>query len=380
MTAWRPQRFKAAAGKAGCEQNVVSHAVTVASHVLIRSPGVEPILSLRHLGHLTDTPYYRLRRLVRREDPEPYSVFRIRKRPLPNEKLRFRTIVVPSPWLMDLQRWLNVNVLEHVPPHPASVAFSRGNSVLEAAAPHCGARWLIKMDIKNFFESITERQVYRVFDDIGYEPLVAFELARLCTRVGNRTSRKYHQRYHSPWQAREISEYTNAFMGHLPQGAPTSPRVANLAARDLDKALSNLADARRFTYTRYADDLTFSTSKKIDRADVRPILGEISKIVSENGFSPNVAKTTVSSPGARKVVLGLLVDGEEPRLTREFKQRLRQHLYHLRKHGPAIHCLHNGNATPFGIRNHVLGLVMHARQIERPYGDACLQEFNSIGW
>jgi RNA-directed DNA polymerase len=83
---------------------------------------------------------------------------------------------------------LNANVLEHMSPHPASMAFSRGNSIRDAAAPHSGARWLIKMDIMNFFESVTERQVYRVFEDIGYEPLVAFELARLCTRLGARST------------------------------------------------------------------------------------------------------------------------------------------------------------------------------------------------
>jgi retron-type reverse transcriptase len=380
MTLWRSQPFQTAAKKDGREDQVVKNATKIATHLIRKSPGVEPILSLRHLGHLTGTPYNMLRSVVRRDEPEPYRIFRIRKRPLANEKLRFRTIVVPAQWLMELQRWLNVCILEHISPHSASMAFSRGNSIRDAAAPHCGARWLIKMDIMNFFESVTERQVFRVFEDIGYEPLVAFELARLCTRLGTRSTHAGHPRYRSSLNWMEIKDYSDPLMGQLPQGAPTSPRLANLVSRDLDKALTKLADERGFVYTRYADDLTFSSREALNRTAIKPIIGAISGIIGDNGFSPNVAKTTVSSPGARKIVLGLLIDGDEPRLSREFKQKLRQHLYYLREHGPVIHAGRNGNATTFGLRRHVFGLLQHARQIEPVYGNSCLEEFAKIQW
>ena len=169
-------------------------------------------------------------------------------------------------------------------------------------------------------------------------------------------------------------------MGHLPQGAPTSPKIANLVARDLDKALAKFADTQRLTYTRYADDLTFSTTNKLNRSGIPAIIGSVCGIIADHGFSPNTAKTAVSSPSARKIVLGLLVDQNEPRLTREFKLTLRQHLYYLGKYGPAAHASHNGNATTFGIRNHVLGLIQHARQIEPSFGEARLKEFEAIQW
>jgi RNA-directed DNA polymerase len=104
-------------------------------------------------------------------------------------------------------------------------------------------------------------------------------------------------------------------MGHLPQGAPTSPRIANLVARELDAALMVVAESHGLTYTRYADDLTFSTHQhNLNRSAVRDVIGKVCSAIAANGFTPNTAKTTVSPPGTRKIVLGLLVDRDKPRL------------------------------------------------------------------
>lgn len=279
---------------------------------------------------------------------------------------------------MDVQRWLNEHVLKHVKPHRASMAFSCGDSIKKAAEPHCGARWLIKMDLRNFFESVTERQVYVVYRSIGYQPLVAFELARLCTRVAR--SHWRHPRYISRWDWTEIGGYWHSPMGHLPQGAPTSPRIANLVACTLDEGLEKLAQTHGFVYTRYADDLTFSTDGSSSRVAVRSFVGNISESIAQAGFTPNQSKTTVSPPGSRKVVLGLLVDRDEPRLSREFKSQLRQHLYYLKSHGAAVHATRQGNATVFGLRRHVFGLIHHARQIEKDYGDRQLRSFSELNW
>jgi hypothetical protein len=378
MTYWRPQPFRTAAKAQGRDANVIAHAVATAQSLTKITPAAEPIFSLRHLAHLTSAPYAVLRGIVRRDTPAPYRVFKIHKRPLSGEPVRFRTIVVPDRTLMTLQRWLNANVLNHVTPHRASVAFSTGDSIRKAAERHCGVRWLIKMDLRNFFESVTERQIYEVFRGIGYQPLVAFELARLCTRVA--PSHWHLERYQAPWGWDTIEPYWKPLMGHLPQGAPTSPRLANLAARGLDEGLDGLAEAHGFTYSRYADDLSFSTQGSFSRAAARSLIGEISAKIGNAGFAPNEAKTTVVPPGARKTVLGLLVDGDEPRLPREFKARLRQHLYYMKRHGPAAHATRKGNATVFGLRRHVVGLIQHARQIEPAYGDAQLERFNNIAW
>ena len=101
-----------------------------------------------------------------------------------------------------------------------------------------------------------------------------------------------------------------------------------------------------------------------------------------HGLSPNQAKTQIIPPGARKIVLGLLVDGGSPRLTREFKSRLRMHLYYLNHSmiGPGKHAECRGFDSIIGLCAHVRGLIAHAQLVEPDYGEACLEEFNKIAW
>ena len=102
----------------------------------------------------------------------------------------------------------------------------------------------------------------------------------------------------------------------------------------------------------------------------------------KHGLAPNRAKTQIVPPGARKIVLGLLVDGESPRLCREFKSKLRMHLYYLNHSmiGPGGHAESRGFDSIIGLRAHVLGLIAHARLVEPDYGEARLGEFNNIAW
>jgi len=383
MANWRSQTFRTAAKKAGATNSVITNALAVARHLNNSTAGAPPIFTLRHLAHLTAARYDKLRALAARRGDEPYRLHRMLKRPLPGEPVRYRIIAVPSPWLMSTQRWINQNILMHVAPHKASRAFAPGCNLIKATEDHCAARWLIKIDLRNFFETVTESQVYRVFHEVGYQPLVAFELARICTRQGQVQSKRWHRRFRTKASRySQIPEYRTALQGHLPQGAPTSPMLANLVARSLDIALSTIAAKHGFVYTRYADDLAFSTEiETIDRLNVRALISVVYNAIAANGFTPNRAKTVVSPPGARKILLGLNISCDEPKLTREYKLALRQHLYYLRSKsvGPAAHAAHN-KATVYGLRNHVFGLIQHARQIERSYGDARAIEFNSVTW
>ncbi len=181
MGKWRPHIYRAAASKAEVDPSIVDAAIKAGKIVIAKNPDVPPIFSLGHLAHLSGAPYRYLREIVERQY-DPYSIFTIRKR---NVKSGFRTICVPPPPLMQLQRWLVEKVLNQGSPHTASTAFAPESSVLDAATPHVGCRWLIKVDIRNFFESISEIAAYRVFhEQFGFQKLVSFELARLCTRNG----------------------------------------------------------------------------------------------------------------------------------------------------------------------------------------------------
>ena len=322
-----------------------------------------------------------------REGDDPYREFTIRKRSIRGQRPRYRFIAVPEPSLLQTQTWIATAILNHVPCHAASTAFAPESRLFNAAARHCGARWMIKIDILDFFESITEIDVYRVFRERGYQPLMALELGRICTRL-----RDNHRDWSSPVPPRRRQKrtayghddiYPRTHLGVLPQGAPSSPMLANLAVRDLDEKLVLVASGFGLIYSRYADDLTFSTKdKSFGRARAHDVIGQIYQALGKRGLSPNRAKTVIASPGARKVVLGLLVDGPKPRLTREFRSRLRMHLHFVAdpKHGPRQHAKARGFSSVEGLRQHLLGLIAFAGQIDAVYADKCRALMRQANW
>lgn len=387
MTDWRPQRFRSQGKADGIDDKILDAAVAAGEAVIAVNPSLPPIFTLRHLAHLTDADYGILRKIVTRQFKEPYRIFRIRKRPRADGLPRFRVICAPDPTLLTVQRWLARNVLVHAKGkvHSASTAYAPGSTLVDAVRPHCGCRWLIKLDIKRFFESVTEVAAYRAYRSLGYQPLIAFELTRLSTRLGSLTSsrRRRHWYSNSAQERTCIQAYSFHRMGHLPQGAPTSPMLANLAMHSADQELTSWANKHGLIYTRYADDLIFSTAdKSFDRDKAAAVIRGVYRIVGRFGLSPNVAKTQVIPPRARKIVLGLLVDGKEPRLTREFKAGLRMHLHYLQhpSFGPARHAKIRGFAAVAGLRNHLLGLVAYATQIEPAYGSKVASELATVTW
>jgi RNA-directed DNA polymerase len=135
-----------------------------------------------------------------------------------------RLIESPSAPLRVLQRWILRNILDRLQTTSSSFGFERGSKLRLHAEEHAGARALLTVDIKNFFPSISIAQVTRVYRIAGYGSAAASILARLCT-----------------------------CRGALPQGSPSSPRLANLVCFRMDRRLSQFADRRGVVYTRYAD-------------------------------------------------------------------------------------------------------------------------------
>lgn len=370
-------------------EDVLANALAVADATTKVNTSLPPVFSLRHLAHLVDVDYGMLRSIVSRKNQTPYRLFRIRKRPSKSGERRFRVIAVPSPGLLKTQRWIAQNILAEGAPHVASVAFSKGDTLIAATEPHCGCRWLIKLDVRNFFESINEISAYRVFLSLGYQPLVSMELARICTRLRTSTWRGTSRWWVRWWHWSTILAYQvwrgdlGAQMGHLPQGAPTSPMLANLAMRDFDRVVTRIADEHGLIYTRYADDLTLSTQDPAyTRERCKTAIGKVYAAMGEFGLSPNAAKTQIVTPGARKIVLGLLVDGSKPKLPRSFKSAMRQHLYYLLhpEIGPVEHARNRGFSSVVGMRNHLFGLASFAAQIEPTYGANCLSELKKAEW
>lgn len=367
---------------------MIHAALTTADAIRSVNPALPPVFTLGHLASLTGSEYFQLRSVVRRDEPDPYRLFRIQKRPSFDGERRFRVITVPQPHLLRVQRWITQAILAKALPHQASVAFSKGNRLRDAAAVHCESSWLIKLDVTNFFESISEIAVYRVFRSLGYQPLISFEMTRLCTRLGGASLRKRGERWRVHLKSREIESYdvyrsfSGPRVGHLPQGAPTSPMLANLAMRSFDAEIERLAADHGLRYTRYADDLTLSTRGSFTRDEAAHVIGLAYDAMGRVGLSPNATKTRVTPPGSRKVVLGLLVDGEEPRLPRKFKETMRRHLHYLGRAdiGPVAHARARGFASTIGLRHHIEGLLSFAKQIEPLYAAECKRKFASVDW
>ena len=156
--------------------------------------------------------------------------------------------------------------------------------------------------------------------------------------------------------------------------------LSNLIMREADAEIEVIAKAAGVRYTRYSDDLTFSTLSNFDRDCAKKLIWKVHAVLRRMGLKVNPRKTTVVPPGGRKVVLGLLVDGAFPRLTREFRSILTQHLHYLEEHGPIEHAKQRGFDLLWGMYRHVKGLIDFANMVGSVYGKATLLKFNAVEW
>lgn len=233
---------------------------------------------------------------------------------VPKSSRGLRLIEEPKPFLKRLQRRILCGLLDRVPPHEASHGFRRGRNCAGAAAQHCSEAVVLCFDLRDFFPGLAVHRVYALFRALGYPAAVARNLAGLTTVVTPRevlATPGLDAR--DPLTAR-----------HLPQGAPTSPALANLLAHRLDCRLAGLARALDARYTRYADDLTFSG----DRHIAATLLRTVPQIVRDEGFHLNPAKTRVMPATARQTVTGLTVN-RHVNLPRPEYDRLKATLHHL---------------------------------------------------
>lgn len=243
-----------------------------------------------------------------------------------------RLLLVPKPRLREVQRRILRGILEKVPPHAAARGFRKGRGLVDHVLPHVGQRVVMTWDIEQFFPSIHYARVHRVFGRMGYPPKPARILALLCT------ARQAEERL--PWRRA------------LPQGAPTSPAISNLACRRLDARIDGLAKKFGARYTRYADDLAFSGDEKF-RKEMGRFIRRLSNIVSEEGYRPHRRKLWIMRSGGRQLVTGLVVN-RQPGVPREEADRLRAILHNAKKSG-SLASQNRANHNAF--RDHLLGRI-----------------------
>jgi RNA-directed DNA polymerase len=226
---------------------------------------------------------------------ESYCVYPLRR------GTKVRWIEAPKSILKRIQRDLLDHVLYGLPVTEHAHGFVPGRSIVTNARQHVGRHWVVTLDIKDFFPSITAGQVRAAIDGLGWDAECLIAVTTLLTR-----------------------------RGRLPQGAPTSPHVANLVARDLDHLLAARAAARGWDYTRYADDLTFSGDSSPDG-----LVEDVETLLWQHGFRSARRKTRLMPRDQRQEVTGLVVN-ERVRLPKPQRRRLRAMVYRAQHLGPEL--------------------------------------------
>ncbi len=226
-----------------------------------------------------------------------YRVYQVRKRSGGS-----RTIHHPSRELKALQRWLVSRVFRHLPVHEASTAYEVGSSIRKNATLHAGSRYLLRLDLAEFFPSITQDDVVRFL-------------------VGSRDKLpEWWQEEDSSIAARLVCR-----RGALTIGAASSPCLANRMCLELDKAVSGACERSDVSYSRYADDLFFSTNHEGVLREVEELVSEtIASLDCPASLSVNPEKTAHLSKKNRRVVTGLVLTSDgRVSLGRALKRRVR---------------------------------------------------------
>jgi len=253
-----------------------------------------------------------------------YRTFRI-----PKYRGGFREIDAPYPSLLGVQRWIYQNILKQQSVHSSVHGFVPKKSIITNAKKHVGKVAFLKIDLKDFFPSITINWIINVFRELGYAQNVAYYLAALC-----------------------------CYNSHLSQGAATSPYLSNIVSRHLDNRLSKLSKSYSLIYTRYADDLAFSgkyiPAKFIEIA---------TKIINECKFEVNKNKTILSVGPGKRILTGISIAEDKICLPRYIKRAIKKEAYYIVKFGYFSHASKNKIRNPFYLES-LYGKLQFWRNVE----------------
>jgi len=283
-----------------------------------------------------------------------------------------RLIEAPKGRLRVMQRKILSQILDAIPAHPAVHGFVKGRSIKTFAEPHAGKHVVLRMDLKDFFPTLGRAKIQTFFRTAGYPERVADLLGGLCT---NRTPLSIWREIDlkpEPFAAFEANQLYGR--PHLPQGAPTSPALANLCMYRADCRLSGLAQAAGATYTRYADDLAFSGGLPFEKG-VDRFAAHVAAILHEEGFAVHHRKTRMMRRGVRQYLAGVVVN-ERPNVVRADFDQLKATLTNCMRHGPQTQ---NREGRP-DFRSHLAGRVSFVEMINPQKGARLRRIFEKIQW
>lgn len=303
--------------------------LNIGNSVVLNTLGVPVINSFEHLCEQLSITEQLLYCLTYKKE---YCYF---QKVIPKKDKTERILNVPNLSLKVVQKWILKEILEKIFVSEQAMAFvPHKNGLRENAERHKKNIFLLEMDITNFFGTITEQQVYTLFCNIGYNTKVAAILANLCT-------------------------YDN----YLPQGAVTSPYIANLVCYHMDARINGYCSRKDIVYTRYADDLTFSS-------DNRMLLNKIEKfikyIVTDEGFTINDKKTRYLSNDVKKTVTGITINDDSIHVDKKFKRDLRAQIYCSIK------------LKDYQNNSQILGKIAYVNSIEKGFRDKIIRYITNL--
>ena len=224
-----------------------------------------------------------------------------------------RQLQVPHSFLKSLQTCILKHILYEIPVSKYATAYKPHAKLVDNALPHVNRKYVLKMDITDFFGSITFTKVYsEVFNTTRFSKQVGTMLTTLC-----------------------------CYREYLPQGSPTSPAISNIVMKRFDDYIGEWCEKRGIAYTRYCDDMTFSSDKPLYY-----VYKKVSKMLEDMGFEVNEKKTHFISDASRQTVTGLTVN-DKIAVPKQVKRKLRQELYYARKFGLYDALMHSGDERFF---------------------------------
>ena len=351
-----PQRMQPAHAASGWVLPVIETAGDLADWLSLYPDELEWFADLRDLGSKSRNPKLR------------HYHYRF----LPRRSGGIRVIESPKANLKELQRRILVGILDRVPVHAAVHGFVKGRSIRTFAAPHVGRDVVLRLDLRDFFPTFPGARVQALFRTLGYPEEVADRLGGLCTNTVPR----------DVWACRPeeigVPAWSEAralyARPHLPQGAPTSPALANLMAYRLDCRLSGLARSAGAVYTRYADDLAFSGGEEFSRG-VERFSAYAAAIALEEGFGVNHHKKRIMRQGVRQRLAGVVVN-RKLSVSRRERERLEAILTNCVRLGPDSQ---NREGHP-NFRAHLEGRVSFVEMIDRAQGQRLRSILSAIRW
>lgn len=315
----------------------------------LHSQGIIFLLNSAHLAATLSLPQEQLNRLAATTDKRYFSYN------IPKRDGSVRSIHAPNSELKVVQRTILDDLLSFSPLSLHAEGFRRNRSIVTNSQRHVSQKVVVKLDLKDFFPSITSQRIFGLFLGLGYPRQVASLLTGLTT-----------------------------YKGALPTGAPTSPVLSNLVCRRLDKRLAGVAQKMQFEYSRYADDLTFSSQNP----QLVQLIPFIQEIIQEEGFEVKTPKTRIQRNGGQQKVTGIVVNCRPNIASKE-----------IRSLRAIIHNSRNGNlqeqvqkyAELRGLANtriytmdsfkaSLRGKINHVRQVNPKAGDRLLLDYLHINF